>query len=79
MDSDLARAASVIGALDASALCMADVDQLAAVDAALNQGLITRADLDSLVITPASRAEWLRHQCDPECQSPSETFARVAM
>ncbi|MFW7415506.1 DUF559 domain-containing protein [Demequina sp. SO4-18] len=75
----VAHAGTVLGALDASAMCLSDLHQLAAADGALNAGLLTRADLDRLVITPPSRAQWLREACDPACQSPPETFVRVAL
>lgn len=79
VECDLPHSSTVIGALDMSSLCTSDVDQLAAIDAALNRGLIARADLEQLTVTPASRASWLRENCDPTCQSPPETFVRVAM
>ncbi|MFW2512461.1 type IV toxin-antitoxin system AbiEi family antitoxin domain-containing protein [Demequina sp. SO4-13] len=75
----VAHAGTVLGALDCASMCLSAQDQLAAVDAALNGGLLTVADLDHLLITPPSRAQWLRDSCDPSCQSPLETFARVAL
>lgn len=79
VEGDLDHSGTVIGALDVSALCLADVDQLAAIDAALNRGLVTTSDLVRLAITPASRARWLRQHCDSGCQSPPETYVRVAL
>lgn len=76
---DPSWAATTLGSLDVSSLCLSDINQLAAIDAGLQRGLITRADLDELRVTPPSRAAWLRAQCDPTCQSPYETIARVAM
>ncbi|MDN4480324.1 endonuclease domain-containing protein [Demequina muriae] len=75
----IADAGTILGAIDVASLCLADVDQLAAIDAALNRGLIAPRDLDHLTVTPSSRAAWLRCHCDDECQSPPETFVRVAM
>ncbi len=78
-EGSLAAASTVLGAIDAAALCLSDMDQLAAIDAALNSGKLTVEDLDRLRVTAASRIAWLRQHCDPTCQSPPETFARVAM
>jgi very-short-patch-repair endonuclease len=78
-DGRLRDAATALGAIDTSSLCLRDVEQLAAVDAGLNRGLITRSDLARLSVTPSGRAAWLRDNCDPECQSPRETAVRIAL
>lgn len=54
-DGPLSFAATVLGAVDISARCLSDIDQLAAIDAALNRGMIALTDLDRLTVTPRAR------------------------